>query len=107
MEACKTATLAAVRYPSRKALIVEFRGFHTPGFTTPPHRIDEGPFDLNIAATDGSVALRSQADAVSPVLVDPGPHPGGDAIDPERWELFLRHQAAFLTTRDGVLGRDW
>lgn len=107
MHGCKTATLGSVRLPSRKALIVEFRGFHTPGFTLPPHRIDEGPFDLSIAAADGSVALRSQADAVSPVLVDPGPHPGDDAIDPVRWELFLRQQAAFLTTRDGIRGRDW
>jgi type II secretory pathway pseudopilin PulG len=106
-QACKTATLSSVRFPSRKALIVEWRGFHTPGFMPPPNRIEDGPFDLNIAATDGSVALRSQADAVSPVLVDPGPHPGGDAIDPDRWAAALRQMAAFLTTRDGVRGRDW
>ena len=106
-QACKTATLSSVRFPSRKALIVEWRGFHTPGFMPPPNRIEDGPFDLNIAATDGSVALRSQGDAVPPVLVDPGPHPGGDAIDPDRWAAALRQMAAFLTTRDGVRGRDW
>lgn len=96
-----------VRFPSSNALIVEFRGFHTPGFTPPPHRIEEGPFDLNIAATDGSVALRSQADAFPPVLVDPGVPPSNDADDPNWWAAFRRQQAAFLTTRDGVFGRDW
>ncbi len=104
---CMVATLDDISFPSRKALIVETLPFHMRGFIGPEVSGAFLPMRLNVAAADGSVAWRSQADAEPGVLV--GLDPNEQGLDTTRpgWMDEQRRLAAFMFTRDGVHGRDW
>jgi len=105
----RVAKLSDVTFPSGKAFLIEEPPFHDDFlvgdvfnvYTDPPY-----PSRHMIAAADLSVALRSNGNAVDPVLMDfevPDTYPG----DPVEYIELQRHFATFDYTRDGILGRDW
>ncbi|MBZ0170851.1 MAG: hypothetical protein K8E66_00575 [Phycisphaerales bacterium] len=104
---CMVATLDDVFFPSQKALVVESLPFHMSGFIGPGISAQFRPCQLNVAATDGSVDFRSQADAFPGVLVEPLPPPSWWQDTPEAWRDDRVELSAFQFTRDGVHGRDW
>ncbi len=105
----RVAKISDVAFPSSKAFLVEESPFHDDFlvgeelnvYTTPGY-----PSKHMIAATDLSVALRSNADAVPAVLLEiqvPDTYPG----NPEDYINLQRHMASYHYTRDGIWGRDW
>jgi len=104
---CRVARIAEVRYPSRKALLVEDLPFHMPGFSGPEIQNTHRPSVLVVAASDGAVSSRSQADAIQAVLVAPPHQPGWWARGREAWANDLAETGAFHYTRNGVDGLDW
>ncbi|HHN79121.1 MAG TPA: hypothetical protein ENK11_10690 [Phycisphaerales bacterium] len=78
-----------------------------PGFIGPEIHAQFRPSLLSVAGVDGSVSLRSQADAVPGVFVEPPPPPGWWQGTDEDWRDDRVELSAFHFTRDGVHGRDW
>ncbi len=103
----RVAQLHEVKYPSRKALLVENTPFHEDSYYPATPSPVPLPYRLMVAATDGSTMLRPIVDANPSVLVDPDTHPYPNYIDID--EILRRQRIAgnFHHTRDGVYGRDW
>jgi hypothetical protein len=92
-----------MRFPSRKATLHETRPWHTPeGYVAGIPQ--DGLRSHSVLAGDGSVGLRSKADAEPGVLLT---NLNDGTWDPGITELERRILSIFRTTRDGVRGRDW
>ena len=105
----RVAKLADVAFPSGKALLIEESPFHDEFWVGDVFNVYTTPSYPNrhmVAAADLSVALRSNGDAVPPVLMEldvPASYPG----TPADYLELQRFSVTYDYTRDGISGRDW